>query len=51
MTKIWRNRLIAGTQVFSNCPEKYKEDVIKLLKEDVAKGVITEDRYKEIIGS
>ena len=50
MAKIWRNRLIAGTQSFSDCPEKYKDAVIALLREDVANGVITAKRFKEITG-
>ena len=50
MAKIWRNRLIAGTQKFDDCPEKYKADVVALLREDVANGVITAERFKEITG-
>lgn len=50
MAKIWRNRLIAGTQQFENCPERYKADVIALLKADVEKGVISQERYEEITG-
>lgn len=48
MAKIWRNRLIAGTQKFSDCPEKYKTEVVVLLREDVANGVIAAERFKEI---
>lgn len=51
MAKIWRNRLIAGTQQFSNCPEKYRNAVIALLQEDVEQGVITQERYDEILAS
>lgn len=50
MAKIWRNRLIAGTQVFEDCPDKYKDKVLELLREDVLNGVITEERFKEITG-
>jgi len=50
MAKIWRNRLIAGTQVFEDCPAKYREAVVALLREDVANGVITATRFKEITG-
>jgi len=50
MAKIWRNRLIAGTQKFDDCPDKYKESVVALLREDVANGVITAERFKEITG-
>lgn len=50
MAKIWRNRLIAGTQSFEDCPGKYEETVVTLLREDVANGVITAERFKEITG-
>lgn len=50
MAKIWRNRLIAGTQVFEDCPEKYRNAVVALLRADVANGVITPERFKEITG-
>ena len=49
MAKIWRNRLIDGTQVFSECPEKYKTAVLALLQADVKNGVISQERYEEII--
>jgi uncharacterized membrane protein len=51
MAKIWRNRLIAGTQVFSDCPAKYRDAVIALLTKDVQDGVITQERYDEILAS
>lgn len=52
MGKIWRNRLIAGTQFFSECPDKYKEEVVALLKEEVANGNpdCTAERFEEITG-
>jgi hypothetical protein len=50
MAKIWRNRLEAGTQKWEDCPEKYRADVLKLLKDDVKKGKITAERFKEITG-
>lgn len=49
MAKIWRNRLEAGTQKFSDCPQRYRAAVIELLEADVEAGVITEDKYQEII--
>lgn len=51
MAKIWRNRLIAGTQHFSDCPERYRSAVIALLTADVQNGVITQERYDEILAS
>ena len=50
MAKIWRNRLEAGTQVWDDCPERYKMAVDALLRADVASGKITPARYKEITG-
>lgn len=52
MSRIWRNRLIAGTQQFSKCPEKYRAEVIELLKAEVAKGnpQCTAERFEEITG-
>ena len=49
MAKIWRNRLIDGTQKFSECPERYKTAVLALLQADVKNGVISQERYEEII--
>ena len=49
MAKIWAKRLEAGTQIFSECPDKYKNDVLKILQADVANGKITEEQYQEII--
>lgn len=50
MAKIWRNRLIAGTQKFEDCPERYKESVFLMLRQDVIDGVITVEQYKDITG-
>ncbi len=65
MAKIWRNRIEAGTQLFGNCPAKYRADVIGLIREDieegkrftlndlkglVSSGKMTEAEYKEITG-
>lgn len=52
MAKIWRNRLIAGTQVFEECPDKYRDEVIALLREEVENGNPDCDakRFEEITG-
>lgn len=50
MAKIWRNRLVAGTQVWADCPERYRIAVKALLKGDVESGRITAERYEEIVG-
>ena len=49
MAKIWRNRSEAETQVFSNCPDKYKKDVLNLMQQDVEDGVITQEEYDKLI--
>ena len=49
MAKIWRNRIEAGTQVFSDCPDKYKKDVLGLMQQDVEDGVITQEKYDKLI--
>ena len=50
VAKIWRNRLIADppTQTFDNCPAKYQDMVLSLLRDDVANGVITSEKFEEI---
>ena len=51
MAKIWRNRLEAGTQVWADCPERYRAEVDDLLRADVASGKITAERYHVITGN
>ena len=50
IAKIWRNRIEAGTQEFSKCPAKYKNDVLKLMREDVVNEVITKEKFEELTG-
>lgn len=64
MAKIWRNRIEAGTQKLSDCPQRYRADVIALIQADLESGaftendlqhlveigMMTEDEYNEIIG-
>ena len=50
MAIIWRNRLEAGTQVWADCPERYRDAVKALLRADVEAGKITAERYQEITG-
>ena len=50
MAKVWHKRILAGTQEYSKCPLKYKEEVKELLILDVDSGVITPERYEEITG-
>lgn len=50
MAKIWRNRIEAGDQLFENCPARYKPQVLELMRQDVADGVITAERFEELTG-
>lgn len=49
MNKIWANRLIAGTQIWSNVPASRKETIKEILRQYVNENKITEDKYNEII--
>ena len=50
MAKIWRNRIEGGTKTFEECPDRYKEDVLKLMQQDVETGKISKEEYKELTG-
>ena len=50
MNRIWANRLEAGTQAWVNVPASRKTAVDAILKQDVADGKITAERYEEITG-
>lgn len=50
MAKIWRNRIIAGDQQFSDCPARYRTQVLALLRADVENGVITAEQFEELTG-
>ena len=51
MDRIWANRLIAGTQVWADVPEKRRHGVTEELAARVISGEITQERMDEIIGS
>lgn len=50
MAKIWRNQIWLGNKEFSSCPQRYKSDVEKLMREDVAKGLHTAEEFEEKTG-
>lgn len=50
MAKIWRNRIEAGDQQFEDCPARYKPQVLALMRQDVADGIITAERFEELTG-
>lgn len=49
MAKIWRNRIEAGTKKLSNCPLKYRTEVIELIREDLAEGTFTEQQLRQLV--
>lgn len=50
MNRIWANRLEAGTQIWSDVPEKRKNAVKEILRSDVINGIITAEQYTIITG-
>ena len=64
MAKIWKNRIEAGTQALHECPNKYRDEVIRLIRQDieedkftlemlqelVEEGKLSQDEYSEIVG-
>ena len=56
MANIWRNCIEAGTKNFAQCPERYREDVLAFMREDVAegkmtkKGKMTPELFEELTG-
>ena len=50
MAKIWRNRIEAGDQLYSNCPAKYKPGVLTYMRQDVTDGLITAEEFKTLTG-
>lgn len=51
MAKIYWRRIKAGTRFFNDVPsDELKEEIKKLAKHDVKIGVITAERYLELIG-
>ena len=50
IAKIWRNRIEAGTQQFSDCPLRYQSNVLALMRQDVVDGVITAEQFEELTG-
>lgn len=50
MPKIWRNRIEAGDQKFADCPQKYKNQVLELMRQDVKDGIITAEQFEELTG-
>ena len=50
MNKIWANRLIAGTKTWDQVPASRKDSVLEELKNRVAAGSLTAEKFEEITG-
>lgn len=50
MAKIWRNRIWAGTKTYKECPERYRADVLDLMRQDVAEGKHTPEEFEKKTG-
>ena len=50
MAKIWRNRIEAGDQLFENCPARYQNQVLALMRQDVVDGIISVEQFEELTG-
>ena len=50
MSKIWRNRIIAGDKTYQECPQRYKAQVLALVRLDVQDGTITAEQFEELTG-
>ena len=50
IAKVWRNRIEAGDQLFENCPQMYKAQVLALMRQDVVDGIITAEQFEELTG-
>jgi len=50
MDKIWANRLVAGTKVWTEVPAARKAAVKAELLRRVDSGEITEEQYVDIVG-
>ena len=50
MAKIWKKRIEAGDKLFSNCPRRYQDEVLELLRQDVKDFILNEEQFKELTG-
>lgn len=50
MAQIYVELLYAGKRIWSQVPDSLKREVKSILKNDVARGYITPERYEEITG-
>lgn len=53
MASIWRNRIWAGTKTFDELhakAQRYEEEVLRLMREDVANGKHSAEEFEEKTG-
>lgn len=50
MAQVYVNLLYAGKRTWNHVPDTLKREVKSILRADVARGVITPERYEEITG-
>lgn len=50
MARIWKNRIVGETKTFEQCPDRYKDGVLKLMREDVANGDLSAEKFEELTG-
>ena len=50
MAKIWRNRILAGDKTFNECPIRYRQQVLALLRNDVENNIITAEEFEDLTG-
>ena len=50
MSKIWANRLIAGTKTWEQVPASRKAGVLTELRSRVEDGSLTAEKFEEITG-
>lgn len=50
MAKIWRNRIEAGDKTFAECPARYQDNVLTLMRQDVINGIITAEQFENLTG-
>lgn len=51
MAKIWRNRIVAGTRKFSDCPARWKEEVRALILADVESGELDAEEAQAMLSA
>lgn len=49
MSKIWRTRVEAGTQILANCPSTWYDGALELIKEDYENGYYSLDKLKKLV--